>query len=360
MKDMGANTLTIPVYWDQIEGKKGQADFSQVDHVIDLAEKYGMKVKLHPVVWAGNYPGWVDQEYQKEKITNPTLSEDQYTKNGIKNHIDQTLDHFEQKYGNEIKYVEINEMNSSDVLQNTKTNDFGQVLRDAKGNPELEQVHNGLTDWIKEDGPAPVINQVDGWIKEELAKNGATETKLLENEYLVDKRTQANDTIVGADANHPDGFGFQAHQFSAGHLDMNENDPLLSIYQKFHERQPNGLPNYLSELTVETTLDPRFNESKMSPEVRQAEKEAEDYRTQHGQDQLAPEQRMAQEKQAEELLAWYKMAVNGKNTMGISLWDGSEKNAWNQNTGGVIDIKNQPKTSYFMLQDFTRAVKQEE
>jgi len=363
LKEMGLNTLTIPVYWNQIEGQEGKADYTQVDHVVELAQKYGMKVKLHPVVWADCYPDWVDKGYAQAKEKDPHLSQDQYTKDVTEDHAKQVIDHFGKKFGNEIAYVEINEMNSTDVMQQAKTDEFGRVIRDANGQQVRDKVDNGLTKWIADDGPAAVINQVNAWIKHDLCANGMENTKLLENEYLVDQKTQSNDLKVSQDANHPDAFGFEAHQFASDYTDrrqngaplpesMNESDSLLSMYQQFRKREHPDMKNYLSELTVETTAAPDFDETKMSPEVTKAVQEEEAYRAQHHLDPLGSDQRKAQEKQAEELLAWYKMATSSESANGISLWDASEKNAWLGNTGGVINAEGDPKISYFVLKNF--------
>jgi hypothetical protein len=114
------------------------------------------------------------------------------------------------------------------------------------------------------------------------------------------------------------------------------------------------MKNYLSELTVETIPIPVLNESKMSKEVVVAVSEAQAYRADRHLAPLNADQRKAQVKQAEELLAWYMMGTGNDRPEGISTCDASKKNAWLQNTGGVIDTDGNPKISYFMLKNFIR------
>jgi len=353
LKAMGINTITIPVYWNQIEGQQGKPDYSSVDKLIEMAQKDGLKVKLHPLVWADTYPDWLKQGYDAAKAKDPGLSEDQYTQSEIHQHIDQTLQHFSDKFGGEIAAVEVNEMDSTGQLQHPKLDQYGRIIRGANGNPETEAVQNGLTQWIKDDGAAAVTNQVDSWIKQDLAQDkGLKSTQLFENEYYIDQKTGAFDAQINQSGSHPDAYGIEAHQFSSMHPDQNESDPLLEIAQNLDTRQPDGAKNYVSELTVETTAAPGFDESKMSPQVQRAEQQMAQYRAAHGEAPLTTDQRKAEEQQAEEMLAWYKLAENNPNTIGITLWDGSEKNAWLQNTGGVLDAQMQPKISYFAVQDY--------
>jgi GH35 family endo-1,4-beta-xylanase len=359
IKAMGVNTITIPVYWDQIEGERGRPNYSQVDHVIELAQKYGMHVKLHPVVWADCYPTWVDKEYAEAKQKNPQLTATQYTEDVIRKHLKDTLNHFGKTFGNEISAVEINEMSSTELLQHPTRDVFGRAVTNDAGQTQYEQVHNGLTDWIHKDGVVAVVNKVDEWIRQDLASTSSLKnTKLFENEYFVDNQTNTNDQSLSRDAHRPDAFGIEAHQFNGQFLALNENDPLLAISQKLQSRKPNTAANYISELTVETTPAPHFDESKMSPEVKEAEtKREQDFQRTHNQAVLPETQRKAEEQQAEELLAWYKTALNNKNTIGITLWDGSEKNAWNGNTGGPLDANNDPKISYYAIQEYLQRLR---
>ncbi len=149
MKDLGVNTITIPIYWDQIEKQKGQPDYSEVDHTLELAQKYGMQVKLHPVVWANCYPSWVDKGYDAARQKNSQLTPQQYTEDMVQQHVKKTLNHFGKKFGNEICAVEINEMDSTELLQHAKKDFLGEQIRDKDNRVEYEQVINGITHWIE-------------------------------------------------------------------------------------------------------------------------------------------------------------------------------------------------------------------
>ena len=353
LKKLGVNTLTVPVYWEQIEKSDGQLDYSKVDSVVKLAQDNGMKVKLHPIVWADLYPKWVDDGFKAAHGKDSSLTENQYTQNMIQKHVAEVIDHFGTKFGSTIGFVEMNEMNSTDQLMHQRKDDLGRVIRDSNNDAQTDRVHNGLTDWIDSTNAASVVNTIDGYIRQDLAKYPQLkDTKVLENEYRGDQFTQTFDQKISRDPNRPDAFGKEAHQFSADHLNSNENDPLLSIYKQINYGQVGGMKTNISELTVETTVGGDFDESKMSEALKKAEKADEQYRKGERLAPLSKKDRQAQERQAEELLAWYKLSVASKDNIGISLWDGSHKNAWLENTGGVLDSDNHKKVSYFALQEF--------
>lgn len=46
MEDMHANTLEIPIYWEQVEPQPGQYDFSMVQMVLDQARQHDMRLVL--------------------------------------------------------------------------------------------------------------------------------------------------------------------------------------------------------------------------------------------------------------------------------------------------------------------------
>lgn len=50
--EMGLNAVKVPVKWSMVEPSKGSYDFSYVDHVKSLAERYGLKLVLG---WFGHY-----------------------------------------------------------------------------------------------------------------------------------------------------------------------------------------------------------------------------------------------------------------------------------------------------------------
>lgn len=66
-KQMHANTAEVPVYWEVVEPKQGQFDFSSVDVILEGARKTGLRVVL---LWFGTWkngvmdyvPGWVKED----------------------------------------------------------------------------------------------------------------------------------------------------------------------------------------------------------------------------------------------------------------------------------------------------------
>ncbi len=52
MKEMHANTLEIPIYWEQMEPKEGEFDFSQIELLLNQARENDMKLIL---LWFGTW-----------------------------------------------------------------------------------------------------------------------------------------------------------------------------------------------------------------------------------------------------------------------------------------------------------------
>ena len=82
IKSMHANTLEVPIYWEQIEGQPGKFDFSLVDTIL----KQGREHKVHLVLlWFASWkngsshymPEWMKRE--PAKYPNANHSQFQFT-----------------------------------------------------------------------------------------------------------------------------------------------------------------------------------------------------------------------------------------------------------------------------------------
>jgi len=70
MADLHANTLEAPVYWEQIEPREGQFDFSLVDQLVDGARAHNLHLVL---LWFGTWkngnmhyvPSWVKEDSKR-------------------------------------------------------------------------------------------------------------------------------------------------------------------------------------------------------------------------------------------------------------------------------------------------------
>ena len=285
--DMGINAVTIPIYWNQIEKEQGKPDYSELDKTIEWAKAHNMEIKLHPLVWADCYPKWAgDTPAEAEKV--------------IHKHVDEII----ARYGGKVDSIEMNEINSAEQL----TEGAGQ-----------KQLVNGLTRWIADggvNGPSQVIKTVEGWAREDLRQDQGT-AKILENEYVLDQKTLAQDKLLMNEHALPDGLGIQMHQF-------NQDWPILRVWQEANQRGKFGVPDYVSEITVPDSDPTRDNN------------------------------RQNQERQAQQLEAMYRALMSNPHVEGISLWDFTDKNAWKHCTGGVVDSKMDAKFAYTALQNLLR------
>ena len=70
LKEMGLNTVLMPVYWELIEPSEGSFDFSLLDEAISTAEQNDLKLVL---LWFGSWknsmscyaPGWVKTDTKR-------------------------------------------------------------------------------------------------------------------------------------------------------------------------------------------------------------------------------------------------------------------------------------------------------
>jgi GH35 family endo-1,4-beta-xylanase len=258
--------------------------------MIDEAKAHHMQVKLHPIVWGGCYPDWAGKTQAEAEPL-------------IHKHIDDII----KRYGNKVDFMEMNELNSTELLQHQ--------VEGKDGATQSVQSHNGLTDWVGHDGAPRVISTLDDWIRADL-KADHSSAKLFENEYVIDQKTLASDQQVAGTASRPDAFGVEMHMFE-------QNWPALKIEQTLNERGQSGLSDYVSEITVPSG-------------PTQGRTPAQIARGEQG--------------QSEELLALYREALANPNVSGVSLWDFTDKNAWRGGTGGVLDANFKPKEAYRTLQ----------
>jgi beta-galactosidase GanA len=72
VKDANCNTSMIDIYWDQLNPKEGEYDFSSIDALIAGARKFGLKLIL---LWFGTWkngnmdyaPAWVKNDRRRFK-----------------------------------------------------------------------------------------------------------------------------------------------------------------------------------------------------------------------------------------------------------------------------------------------------
>ena len=75
IKSMHANTLEVPIYWEQIEGQPGKFDFSLVDTIL----KQGREHKVHLVLlwfasWKNGSSHYMPEWMKREPVKYPNIT----------------------------------------------------------------------------------------------------------------------------------------------------------------------------------------------------------------------------------------------------------------------------------------------
>ena len=137
IKAVGGNTLTIPVYWLQIEPEEDKFDFAGVDALIDSARRYGVRlILLWFATWKnGNMdyvPKWVKSDKQRfKRVMLPTggdlwnlSSHCKANMEADKKAFNKLCEHLKIKDGTEHTVIGIQLENESGILGTDR--DYGQ------------------------------------------------------------------------------------------------------------------------------------------------------------------------------------------------------------------------------------------
>ncbi len=276
------NYATLPFYWGAFEPTPGQPQYARLQAMADWCIANKITPKGHPLVWHQVWPTWAPQ----------------------------TAD----------AAIPLLHARVSDLVPRYKnTIHYWDVLNEANG-AAGQTPPNGESEWIKRDGPAPVVETALGWAR--AAGRGQAET-FLYNDYDTGSANLALLTRLQRDGRLPDAIGLQSHMHGGVW-------PLTKVWTVCQQFSQFGRPLHFTETTVLSgpTRSVDFNAAPPT-----------DWNT-DAQDEAA---------QADYVARFYTVLFSHPSVRAITWWDFSDKNAWLNAPAGLLRRDMTPKPAYTRL-----------
>ncbi len=275
------NYATLPFYWGAFESTQGKPDYARLQTMAAWSVAHGVTVKGHPLVWHEVWPAWAP--------TDPDAA------------------------------IPLLHARVLDLIPRYKnTIHFWDVLNEANG-AAGQSPPNGESNWIKRDGPAPVVETALGWAR--AAGKGLPET-FVYNDYDTGESNVALLTQLQKDGKLPDVIGLQSHMHSG-------EWPLTKVWNVCRTFAQFGRPLHFTETTV------------LSGPRRDNPTDA----TLTGWD-TTPE---GEAKQAAYVVQFYRVLFSHPAVRAITWWDFSDLNAWQGAPAGLVRKDMSPKPAYTRL-----------
>jgi endo-1,4-beta-xylanase len=277
------NYATLPFYWGAFEGTQGQPDHARLQGMAAWSVAHGVTVKGHPLVWHEVWPRWAPSDPDQA--------------------------------------IPLLRARVADLVPRYKdTIHVWDVLNEANGAAE-QTPPNGESNWIKRDGPAPVVETALGWARE--AGKGLPET-FLYNDYDTGESNVALLTQLQKDGKLPDAVGLQSHMHG-GEWTLAKVWGVCQTFAQF------GRPLHFTETTV--LSGPRRDNPTNAT--------LPDWNT-------TPE---GEAKQAAYVAQFYTVLFSHPSVRAITWWDFSDKDAWQGAPAGLVRKDMSPKPAYTRLRD---------
>ncbi len=275
------NYATLPFYWGAFERAQGKPDYARLQTMAAWSVAHRLTVKGHPLVWHEVWPAWAP--------TDPDAA------------------------------IPLLHARVADLVPRYKdTIHVWDVLNEANG-AAGHTPPNGEGNWIKRDGPAPVVETALGWARE--AGKGLPET-FLYNDYNTGEDNVALLTRLQKDGKLPDVVGLQSHMHGG-------EWPLAKIWNVCQTFARFGRPLHFTETTV--ISGPRRDNPSND--------------TLAGWD-TTPE---GEAKQAAYVAQFYSILFSHPSVRAITWWDFSDLNAWQGAPAGLVRKDMSPKPAYTRL-----------
>lgn len=276
------NYATLPFYWGAFEPSPGKADYARLQAMADWCIAHQIAPKGHPLVWHEVWPEWAPKT---AAAAIPLLHA--------------RIDDLVPRYKTSIHYWD--------------------VLNEANGAAE-QTPPNGESEWIKRDGPAPVVETALGWARD--AGKGQPET-FLYNDYETGDPNVALLTQLQRDRKLPDAIGIQSHMHTGAW-------PMSDVWNDCQRFSQFGRPIHFTETTVlsgpSRTVDPN------APYPTDWHTDAAD-----------------EAAQAAYVAKFYPTLFSHPSVRAITWWDFSDKNAWLNAPAGLLRSDMTPKPAYTRL-----------
>lgn len=278
------NYATLPFYWGAFESQQGKPDYVRLQSMAEWCNAHGVTPKGHPLIWHEVWPDWAPKD-PDEAI--PLLKARVF-----------------------------------DLIPRYKdTIHYWDVLNEANSAAE-QQPANGESQWIKRDGPAPIVETALGWARE--AGKGLPET-FTYNDYDTGDANLGLLAKLQTDGKLPDAIGIQSHMHT-GEWPMSRVWQVCEAFRKF------GKPIHFTETTV--ISGPRrvfdYNGAGLTDWLTTPEGEA---------------------KQANYVAQFYTLLFSHPSVRAITWWDFSDSDAWLGAPAGLIRKDMTPKPAYTRLMD---------
>jgi endo-1,4-beta-xylanase len=275
------NYATLPFYWGAFEGTQGKPEYARQEAMAQYCKAHGIAPKGHPLIWHEVWPYWAPKD--------PDAA------------------------------IPLLQARVTDLIPRYKdTIHFWDVLNEANG-ATGHQPPNGESEWIKRDGPAPVVETALGWAR--TAGQGIPET-FLYNDYETGAANVALLTKLQADGKLPDAIGIQSHMHGGVW-------PEIKIWQVCERFAVFDKPIHFTETTVISGPQRAFSMSDPNP----------------GWDTTPAEEA----KQAAYVTRFYTILFSHPSLRAITWWDFSDKNAWLGAPAGLLRKDMSPKPAYTQL-----------
>lgn len=144
IKQMRGNSISIPVYWDEIEPEEGKFDFASVDSLIENGLKYDIKVIP---LWFGTWknaamefaPSWIKTNPQRFKRAIDSAGKDLWT---LSAHCKANLEADKKAFSALCKYIKAKEEGRQTIIAIQVENEPGIVGSDRDYSPEGDFAFN--------------------------------------------------------------------------------------------------------------------------------------------------------------------------------------------------------------------------
>jgi len=277
------NYATLPFYWGGFEGTQGKPDYARLQRLAAWSVAHGVTVKGHPLVWHEVWPRWAPSDPGQA--------------------------------------IPLLHARVADLVPRYRdTIHVWDVLNEANG-AAGQTPANGESNWIKRDGPAPVVETALGWARD--AGRGLPET-FLYNDYDTGESNVALLTQLQKDGKLPDAVGLQSHMHG-GEWPLTKVWGVCQTFARF------GRPLHFTETTV--LSGPRRDNPTNATLT--------DWNT-------TPE---GEAKQAAYVAQFYTVLFSHPSVRAITWWDFSDQGAWQGAPAGLVRKDMSPKPAYTRLLD---------